>query len=83
MTVHSFPERDRHATNGPNDEGEPPMDNGTMEDIDKRLTVVEATMATKADLSGLETRLIKWTISAMGAMTAALAALMTLFKFLH
>ncbi len=60
------------------------MDNtNTMEDIDKRLTVVEATMATKADLAGLETRLIKWTIGAMGTMTAVIAALMTLFKFLH
>ncbi|MBU2740133.1 hypothetical protein HAQ01_13810 [Acidithiobacillus thiooxidans] len=47
-----------------------------MENIDKRLTVVEATMATKADLAGLETRLVKWTIG-------AIAALMTLFKFLH
>ena len=64
--------------------GGPPMDNtNTMEDIDKRLTVVEATMATKADLAGLETRLIKWTIGAMGTMTAVIAALMTLFKFLH
>ncbi|MEY2342002.1 hypothetical protein AB4090_07805 [Acidithiobacillus sp. IBUN Pt1247-S3] len=59
------------------------MDTGVMEDIDKRLTVVEATMATKADLAALETRLIKWTIGAMGTMTAVLAALMTLFKFLH
>lgn len=60
------------------------MDNpNTMEDIDKRLTAVEATMVTKADLAGLETRLIKWTIGAMGTMTAVNAALVTLFKFLH
>lgn len=60
------------------------MDNtNTIEDIDKRLNVVEATMATKADLAGLETRLIKWTVGAMGTMTAIIAALMTLFKFVH
>lgn len=60
------------------------MDNSsTIDDIDKRLTVVEATMATKADLAGLETRLLKWTIGAKGTMTAVIAALMTLFKFLH
>ena len=55
----------------------------TMEDIDKRLAVVEATMATKADLTGLEPRLIQWTIGTMGIMTAVIAALMTLLKFLH
>ncbi|MHB1670064.1 hypothetical protein [Thiomonas sp.] len=54
-----------------------------MESIDKRLTVIEVTMVTKADLTGLETRLIQWTIGIMGIMTAVIAALMTLFKFTH
>jgi len=73
----------RRAKMGKSNGGEPPMDNGTLEDIDKRLTVVEATMATKADLSGLEARMAWRFVGLYGSITATMAALLALFKFLH
>ncbi len=64
------------------DGGGPPMDE-RLESIDKRLTVVEATMATKTDLAGLEARMAWRFVALYGAIIASIAALMALFKFLH
>ncbi|MBU2846083.1 hypothetical protein A4H96_08960 [Acidithiobacillus ferrooxidans] len=65
----------------------------TVTSIDKRTAILESavpTFATKTDIVDLEkqmaqmeTRLIKWTIGSMATMTAILAGLMTIFKFLH
>ncbi len=61
-----------------------------MDTLEQRVTRIEDRMATKEDvgrveldMARMETRLIKWSIGSMASMTAILAALMTLFKFLH
>jgi predicted nuclease with TOPRIM domain len=52
--------------------------------IEARLDVIEATMATKADLAALETRLIKWFIGTaftMSTITASIA--FAAWRFIH
>ncbi len=58
------------------------MDN-RLEDIDKRLVVVEAAMATKEGLASLEARMAWRFVGLYGAIVASMAALMALFKFVH
>jgi len=47
------------------------------------LTVVEATMSTKADLAALEARMAWRFVALYGAIVASTGALLALFKFVH
>lgn len=65
------------------------MDN-RLEDIDKRLIVVEATMATKdgladvrSELHAMEARMAWRFVALYGAIVSSMAGLLALFKFLH
>ena len=84
-TLERLEAEQRRAKMGKGNGGEPPMDT-----LEQRVTRIEDRMATKEDvgrveldMAKMETRLIKWSIGSMATMTAILAGLMTLFKFLH
>ncbi|MFS2061714.1 hypothetical protein ACEN8M_04420 [Duganella sp. CT11-72] len=52
--------------------------------IEARLDVIEATMATKADLAALETRLIKWFVATAFAMSTIVASIaFAAGRFIH
>ena len=52
--------------------------------IEARLDVIEATMATKADLSALETRMIKWFVGTAVTMATAVASIaFAAGRFIH
>jgi predicted nuclease with TOPRIM domain len=52
--------------------------------IEARLDVIEATMATKADLSSLETRLIKWFIATAFALSTIVGSIaFAAGRFIH